>query len=208
MELPCSSWMLLKCCRVLELLQFRVGAVGPPHCHGDSRGRAAHSNRAISSHQHWAPSPALVRWDTGTAVLVGSSFPSQMRGLMESVLDITWEVKVNFSQTWGEQLMVWWRKPIPVVGYLCSEVTQSRALCLHSSLPAPQPLGWCPLSQPPPQGAGSQPRTVGPNPTLQPSRALHGDPVPCSALAAEQQAVCVTSQTSMVDGSNYRAAHS
>lgn len=34
MELPCSSWMLLKCCRVLELLQFRVGAVGPPHCHG------------------------------------------------------------------------------------------------------------------------------------------------------------------------------
>lgn len=181
---------------------------GPTPLPRDSRGRAAHSSRAISSHQHWAPSPALVRWDTGTAVLVGSSFPSQLRGLMESVLDITWEVKVNFSQTWGEQLVVWWRKPIPVVGYLCSEVTQSRALCLHSSLPAPQPLGWCPLSQPPPQGAGSQPRTVGPNPTLQPSRALHGDPVPCSALAAEQQAVCVTSQTSMVDGSNYRAAHS
>lgn len=39
-------------------------------------------------------------------MLVGSSFPSQMRGLMESVLDITWEVKVNFSQTWGEQLVV------------------------------------------------------------------------------------------------------
>jgi len=34
------------------------------------------------------------------------------------------------------------------------------------------------------------------------------DPTLCSALAAEQPAACVTSQTSMVDGSNYRAAHS
>lgn len=34
------------------------------------------------------------------------------------------------------------------------------------------------------------------------------DPMLCSALAAEQPAACVTSQTSMVDGSNYRAAHS
>lgn len=75
--------------------------------------------------------------------------------------------------------------------------------------PSSAALGMMPPPPtPPPQGAGSQPRTVGPNPTLQPSRALHGHPVPCSALAAEQQAVCVTSQTSMVDGSNYRAAHS
>lgn len=34
------------------------------------------------------------------------------------------------------------------------------------------------------------------------------DPTLCSALAAEQPAACVTSQTSVVDGSNYRAAHS
>lgn len=74
--------------------------------------------------------------------------------------------------------------------------------------PTSAALGMVPPLPTPPPGAGSQPRTMGPNPTLQPSRALHGDPVLCSALAAEQQAVCVTSQTSMVDGSNYRAAHS
>lgn len=89
MELLCSSWMLPRCCHVLEQLQFKVGAAGPPHCHGDSRGRAALSNRTTSSHQHLAPSPALVWWDMGTALLVGPSFPSQMKGLMESVLHVT-----------------------------------------------------------------------------------------------------------------------
>lgn len=43
---------------------------------------------------------------------------------------------------------------------------------------------------------------------VRPGQALPADPVLCSALAAEQPAACVTSQTSMVDGSNYRAAHS